>query len=115
MNTFPTIQSGQSFIFSDEPSDQAVVIASTASGYPSLNKQFTFDPRTFIHELHTVIQADKLIVMTFYETNKDVPFYWNNEQDGIKYIVCFVGKPGCRIDGQKDLWRILMTLRQTTP
>lgn len=113
--SFPGISRRPSHIFSDEPSDAAVLIGSTASGYPVLNKQFTFDPRTFTPELRSVSEVDKLIVMAFYEQQKDIPFPWYNNQDGITYEVAFVRKPWCHMDGRKDLWRIQLILRQTTP
>lgn len=115
MNTFPhTIHSPSDKVFLDETSDEAVLIASTASGYPSINKQFTFDPVTFFRDLRFVSQANKLTIMTFYENNKDVPFYWTNEQDDVQYEVAFVSKPRHASDGEKGLWRISYALRQTS-
>jgi len=110
--SFPGISRRPSHIFSDEPSDAAVLIGSTASGYPVLNKQFTFDPRTFTPELRSVSETDKLIVMAFYEQQKDIPFPWYNNQDDTTYEVAFVKKPRCRMDGRKDLWRISIMLRR---
>lgn len=114
MNTFPTLSRGPSRTFSDEPDPNAVLVESTASGYPVLNKLFTFDPRTFTPELRSTSEADKLTVMSFYEHNKDLPIYWLNTQDSIEYEVAFVSKPRCRMDGRKDLWRIQLNLRQTS-
>lgn len=115
MNTFPhTLHAPRAdATFRDEKSDDAVSIGSTASGYPVLNKLFTFDPRTFTFELRFVSQANKLEIMTFYENNKDVPFHWTNEQDDVPYEVAFVSKPECRLDGENDVWRIGLELRQT--
>ena len=116
METFPhTLHSPNREGFSDEPSDEAVLIGDMASGYPLLNKLFTFDPRTIKFELRNVTDANKLTYMAFYENNKDVPFYWTNEQDDTQYEVAFVSKPRCRIDGEKDKWRIGFELRLTTP
>lgn len=112
---FPLIGRTPSHKFSDETTKTAVLVGSTASGYPVLNKQFTFDPRTFSVELRSVIDADKLIVMDFYELNKDFVFPWYNDQDDTWYEVCFIVKPRCRMDGRKDLWRINLELMQTTP
>lgn len=116
MNTFPhTLHSPrQDSSFSDEKSDDAVSVGSTASGYPVMNKLFTFDPRTFGFEMRFVSNANKLTLVAFYEANKDVPFYWTNEQDDTQYEVAFVGPPACRLDGEKDVWRIRIELRQTT-
>jgi len=114
MNTFPyNLRAPSVENFSDEKSDEAVLIADTASGYPVLNKLFTFDPRTFSFELSCVPDADKKEIMTFYENNKDIPFLWTNKQDNTQYEVVFAGRPGCRLDGRKDLWRITIKLRQT--
>jgi len=115
VNTFPDIDRKPSQTFSDEPSDKAVMIADVASGYPSLNKLFTFDPRTFIFEMPCVPEVDKLEIMTFYENNKEVPFYWLNKQDKTQYEVAFISKPGCRLEGRGDLWRIGIEFRQTSP
>lgn len=112
--SFPGLSRKPSHTFSDEPSDRAVVVGSTASGYPVLNKQFTFDPRTFTPELRSLSEADKLTVMAFYEQHKDIPFPWYNEQDDTTYEVCFTEPPRCRMDGRKDLWRIQLNLLQTT-
>lgn len=113
--SFPGISRKPSQNFSDEKSDQAVLIADVASGYPSLNKQFTFDPRTFSFEMPGVSEADKLAIMAFYETHKDIPFPWYNAQDKTWYEVVFVSKPGCRLGGRGDLWRITLILRQSSP
>jgi len=115
MNTFPSNVRSPNLVFSDEKSDEAVLIAETASGYPVLNKLFTFDARTFSFEMPCVLEADKLEIMEFYENNKEVPFYWFNKQDETTYEVVFIGKPGCRLDGLRDLWRIALSLRQSSP
>ena len=115
MNVFPYNLRSPNLVFSDEKSTEAVLFADTASGYPVLNKQFTFDPRTFSFELPCVPEEDKQEIMTFYENNKDVPFYWTNKQDKTQYEVVFAGRPGCRLDGRGDLWRITLNLRQNSP
>lgn len=114
MNTWPVLSRRVSHTFADEKSIAAVRIASTASGYPHLTKLFTFDARTFPFEMHSVPNADKLDIFTFYEANKEVPFYWPNPQDSITYEVCFTRPPRCRMDGRSDLWRIGIELRQTS-
>lgn len=113
--SFPVISRKPSHAFSDEPSDKAVLIGDTASGYPVLNKLFTFDPRTFSFELPCVPEADKLVIMAFYEAHKDKSFPWYNDQDYTWYEVVFAGKPTCRLDGRGDLWRITLSLRQAAP
>lgn len=115
MNTFPVISRAPDFTLSDEPSDKAVLIADMASGYPLVNKLFTFEPELFSFDLPCVPEVEKEEVMTFYENNKDVPFYWLNRQSGVLEEVIFVGKPGCRIDGRRDLWRITLKLLQSSP
>lgn len=115
MDTFPhTLHAPSREAFRDEPSDEAVLIGSYASGYPLLNKQFTFDPDTFEFEKRHVSQANKLTFMAFYEANKDLVFYWTNEQDSVKREVAFARKPRCRIDGEKDKWRISFEFVQMT-
>lgn len=114
LNTFPLDVRSPNFNFSDELSGKAVLVADLASGYPDLNKLFTFDPREFIFEL-LVPEADKLKIMEFYENNKDVPFNWYNKQDNTSYEVVFISKPRCKIYKRKDLWRIILSLRQSSP
>lgn len=115
MNTFPDILRKPNQNFSDEPSGKAVLIADIASGYPLLNKLFTFDPRDFVFEMPCVPEADKLEIMQFYEDNKDVPFYWFNKQDNTQYEVISISKPTCRLEGRGDLWRMGFHFRQSTP
>lgn len=116
MNTFPlAIRAPSQLNFWDEKSSKAVLVADTASGYPVLNKLFTFDPRTFSFEMLNVPDADKIVLVTFYEDNKDVPFYWTNDQDGVQYEVIFVNEPRCKTDGRKDFWKIALNLRQSAP
>lgn len=115
MNTFPDISRKPNQNFSDEPSGKAVLIGDMASGYPLVNKLFTFDPRTFDFEMPCVPELDKLEIMEFYENNKDVPFYWFNKQDKTMYEVIFISKPGCRLQGRGDLWNIRIMLRQNSP
>ena len=114
MNTYPTLSRKPSHVFSDEPDPDAILVASTGSGYPHLNKLFTFDARTFTFELRSTPNADKLTVFTFYDANKEIPFYWLNVQDDVTYEVAFMSRPRCRMDGRKDLWRIGHVLRQTS-
>ena len=114
MNTFPINVRSPNLNFSDEPSDKAVLIADLASGYPSLNKLFTFNPREFIFELLPP-ESDKLEIMQFYEDNKDVPFYWYNKQNKTQHEVVFIRKPTCKIYKRKDLWKITLSLRQSSP
>lgn len=116
MNTFPTLSTGPSDqFFSDEHDLETVLVGSTASGYPVLNKLFTFDPRTFTYEIRFISNADKLTLIAFYNANKDVPFYWTNDQDDVEYEVVFLGPPGCKVDGGKDVWRIFLGLKQYSP
>lgn len=112
VSSFPIIGRKPSQTFSDEFSKEAVLVGDAASGYPVLNKQFTFDPRTFSFDLPGVSEADKLTVMAFYETHKDITFPWYNDQDKTWYEVAFVSKPRCRLDGRGDIWRISLGLRQ---
>ncbi len=114
-SSFPIIGRRPSKTFSAEPSQQAVLIGDYASGYPLQNKQFTFDGLTFTPELRSVFEADKLIVLQFYEDHKDVPFPWYNNQDDTWYTVIFTGRPRCRLDGRKDLWKINLEFRQAEP
>lgn len=115
MNTFPEVVRSPNLTFSDEKSDKAVLVGDYASGYPLLNKLFTFDARTFEFEMPCVPDADKVLIMQFYEDNKDVPFYWFNKQDKTLYEVVFVGKPRCRLEGRGDLWRMGFCFRQSSP
>ncbi len=114
VNPFPTLSRKPSHTFSDEKTDESVLIANMASGYPLLNKQFTFDPRTFSFDLASVSEADKITIMNYYENNKDTPFYWLNVQDNTQYEVVFISKPRCRVEGRYDLWRISLELRQAS-
>lgn len=114
MNTYPANVKQPSLVFSDEPSDKAVLVANMDSGYPVLNKLFTFDPRTFVLIRNNVLQADKIAIMTFYENNKDVPFYWLNKQDDITYEVIYISRPDCILNKQKDRWRITEKFTQSS-
>lgn len=116
MNTFPTLTYSPKFeSFSDIPLDDAVLVGDAASGYPVLNKLFTFSGRTFRFTLIDVLETDKLAIMAFYEANKDVPFYWYNDQDKTTYEVAFIGIPIPTIGIRFDIWNIELVLRQTTP
>lgn len=114
VSSFPGLSRKPSHNFSDEPSDDAVLVGSTASGYPVLIKLFTFGARSFTYELRSVSNTDKLTIMEFYETHKDLEFPWYNAQDATWYNVVFVNKPNCRMDGRVDLWRILIMLEQVS-
>lgn len=115
MNTFPHEIRSPNLIFSDEKSDKAVLVGEMASGYPALNKLFTFDARDFNFAMPCVTDTDKQEIVTFYEDNKEIPFYWFNKQDKTTYEVVFISKPGCRLEGRGDLWRIVLNLRQSSP
>jgi len=114
ISSFPIISRTPSHNFRDEKSDNAVLVNSTESGYPVLNKLYTFDPSVFSYELRSLSQADKETVMDFYENHKDLSFPWYNHQDSTWYEVCFISKPSCRMDGRKDLWRLGIELCQTS-
>jgi hypothetical protein len=115
MNTFPRVVRDPNLIFSDESSDDAVDIGKTASGYPVLNKLVTFDARDFNFEMPCVPDADKVEIMTFYDANKDLAFYWYNKQDKVTYEVIFLSRPTCRLEGRGDLWRMGFAFRQVSP
>lgn len=96
-------------------STSTVIRGRSESGYPVANKQFTFDPKTWRFSLYSVVQADKEIVMDFYEAYKDIPFNWLNRQESVTYEVAFEEPPECSLMGRKDLWQINLTLVQTSP
>ena len=108
--SFPTISRSPSHVFSDELPDDSVLIGNTASGYPLLNKRFTLGLRTITPDYRRVSEADKLVVMAFYEATKDTSFPYYNKQDDTTYEVVFMAKPTCVIDGLYNLWRIGLTL-----
>lgn len=114
MDNYPTLSRKPSHEFSDEKDPNAVLIGSTASGYPVLNKVVTLDLRTFTFDLRAVTEADKLTIFAFYESHKEIPFYWLNVQDSITYVVAFMSRPTCKLDGRGDLWRIGHVLKQTS-
>lgn len=114
MNTFPTISTGPNFKFEDEKNPDAVAIASTASGYPVLNKLLTFDGRGFFFEHAYVSQASKEAIIAFYEANKDIPFLWTNEQDNVEYEVVFLGPPKCKTEDDRTFWRVSLSLMQSS-
>ena len=101
--------------FSVVLSNEAVKIASKASGLPVLNKLFTFDPATFKFTLFLVSQADYTTIMAFYNANKDVPFDWENTQDSNTYEVIFAGPPNCTLDKLKNRWKMQFTFMQYSP
>jgi hypothetical protein len=113
--SFPIISRKPSQVFSDEKSDKAVLVGDLASGYPQLNKLATFDPRTFSFEMPGVLDADKKVIMAHYESHKEIPFPWYNDQDKTWYEVCYLSKPRCRLDGRGDLWKITLNLQQSEP
>ena len=121
MNTYPAESSlGTSPSisgFGESLSSDAVQVASTTSGFPLLNKQFTFNPKTWSFTLGNVSQTAKAAIMAFYAANESLEFYWKNEQDNITYTVCFVSPPVARLQGDdnKSLWSIRMQLLQTAP
>lgn len=114
MNTFPTIDTGPKIKgFGDNYGDDAVIIADLKNGYPFVNELFTFNRRDFGPVLlRHVSQADKQTVMAFYQANKTVAFNWLNEQESVTYEVIFSRRPECQLDGEKDRWRIVISLRQ---
>lgn len=112
ISSFPILSRKPNQVFSDEKLDDAVMVGDVASGHPLLNKLVTFDARTFDFELPAVPEAEKILVMDYYENHKDVPFPWYNDQDHAWYEVVFLEKPSCRLDGRGDLWLIGLKLRQ---
>lgn len=114
MDTYPQVIRSPNLNFSDELSDEAVLVGDMDSGYPFVNVLFTFNPRTFIFDMPCVPNEEKLEIMAFYEAHKGVAFYWYNKQDKITYEVIFLRKPGCKLEGRGDLWRINMALRQSS-
>jgi len=102
--------------YTEDISKEAVQIGVKASGLPVLNKLFTFAPKTWKHTRYLVSQADKVTYMAYYETNKDVPFDWANEQeDGTVYEVIFDGPPKCQLDRIKNRWQIVFVFTQYSP
>ncbi len=113
MNTFPIISTGPKIEgFSDEYSDEAVVVADPSMGYPHVNEEFTFDARNFSHVLRQISQTDKETIETFYQANKELVFNWLNEQENVTYEAVFMAKPFCQLDGSKNEWKILLNLKQ---
>jgi hypothetical protein len=118
MNTFPALTASPDIAsFVEDYSSEAVEIASYASGYPCINEHFTFDPMTWQYTLSNVSQTDKDTLLNFYQLNKGVSFYWENEQDSTVYDVIFVQQPSRRMQNNDDksLWSISMVVRQASP
>jgi hypothetical protein len=119
MPTFPVLtRKGAVSGYSETPSSDAVSQKNKASGLPVVIKLFTFDPKTWKYSLGLVSDADKVTLLTFYNTYKDVPFDWVNPQDGNTYEVIFDGVLKCTIagsDGTNDYWKINLELTQYSP
>ena len=102
--------------YTEEITNDAVQIAQKASGLPVVNKLFTFAPKTWKHTRFLVTQADKEAYLTYYEDNKDVPFNWDNEQEGgTPYEVIFYGSPKCQLNKMNNLWKIVFVFMQYSP
>jgi len=115
MNTFPSLSRSpdiQGFFRRRPP--EAVGAPFFASGYPCMNKLFTFNPVTWGGTLSSVGQTDMEALDAFYVDNCDVPFYWYNKQDDTIYEVVFAKPPDIQIQGNddKELWQIGLELRQ---
>ena len=110
---FPTLLTSPSLEqYVDEFDEETILRDSYSSGYPLLNPQFDFDPKHFQHILRNVSQADKILLMNFYEGNSENEVFWLNEQDGNTYVVIFLSKPLCELDASKNEHRIELNLKQ---
>jgi len=110
---FPTLSTSPSLQqYTDEFDESTILKDSYASGYPLLNPQYDFDPKHFRHTLRNISQADKILLMNFYEGNKESEVFWLNEQDGSIYVVMFMSKPFCELDASKNEHRIELDLKQ---
>lgn len=114
MNTFPTISTGPKIDgFVEGYPSVAVRVAASQSGSPILIPCFTGDRKLWTEKRSFVSNTDKASVFTFYENNKDVSFYWLNEQDSVTYTVVFDGPPRATVVGDnKNLWDIEMSFIQ---
>jgi len=114
MNTFPTLSQGQKIEgFTDEYSDDAVLIPASNTGHQTITEGHQFNARNFSYILRDVIEADKILVENFYRSNKGKHFLWANEQeDYTLYEVVFMDKPLTQLDGAKSRWKILINLKQ---
>lgn len=101
--------------FTEVIDPEAVRIGKTASGVPVLNELFTWAGKTWKHTRYLVSQTDKESYLTFYITNRGVPFAWVNEQDGEEYEVVFLRPPQCTLDKLKNRWQIQFVFAQYTP
>ena len=119
MATFPVLTcKGNKKGYVEDLNEDAVNVASKASGLPVLNKLFTFDGMEWKYTLDPVLDADKLTLITFYHANKDIPFNWLNPQDDSIYEVIFMKPPKCTpvgSDGTNLYWKIVLSLRQYSP
>ncbi len=98
--------------FTDEYSDEVIIRDTYASGYVLINPQFDFDPKNFSYIFRLVSQADKETFLAFYKGNKQNNIFWLNEQNDETYLVIFIRKPSCELDGEKSKWKIELGLRQ---
>ena len=113
MNTFPTLSSGQRMEgFIHEYGDLTSILTDPKYGAALFINRATFDAWYFTFSLRLVSDTDKDTLEAFYQANKEVVFYWLNEQDDETYEVIFLEKPHCELDGQKDRWKIDIKLVQ---
>jgi hypothetical protein len=116
MGAFPILsRSPGASGYVEELNTNAVEVASKASGLPVVNKLFTFNPKTFRFTLNLVSQADKETILDHYTANCDVPFDWDNEQDGEKYEVIYARPPDPKLDKLRTRWKIILTFIQYSP
>ena len=98
MNTFPfsSLSCKPSVRdYGDDYTDKAVKIADYSSGYPIVNKLFTFVPKEFTITIPAASDADKTAVDAFYLANMEDVIYMLNPKDKVTYQVIFTAPPHC--------------------
>ena len=84
------------------------------SGRPFTISYKTFDATTFDHVIKNINDASKVLLETFYDTNKATNWYWLNPDDLIYYDVQFDGPQVFEANNDVNSWNVSRSLTQYT-
>ena len=84
------------------------------SGRPFTISYKTFDATTFDHVIKNINDASKVLLETFYDTNKATNWYWLNPDNLSYYDVQFDGPQVFEANNDVNSWNVSRSLTQYT-
>lgn len=112
---YPEISRGVNITpFTFQPAEEAIRRSSYSDGTPLVSKRFTFIPQDISFTMSRLTNADRTVMMEFFDEHGGEDMAVKNPSDELYHHVVMSGVPTCSQEDDKDYWSMEFSFREVS-